>query len=286
MEAQEETPASTSISRRKRKRKRPVRKRRRRISRVTVPSFFTLMNLLCGFGAITSVFEGRIEFACWLIVFASFFDMLDGMMARLTNSVSMFGVELDSLSDIVSFGVAPSFLMYVSGLNELGLPGLFLSALPTLCGAVRLARFNLNVELEGDKPPFFTGLPIPAQAAAIVALILNLEELSWIYQDDGTAFSLLIPYVIILAGLMVSTIPFDVAPKPTTAYIRKHPLKFLAALVGVGLIIIFQKTGLLIASLMYLGAGLANAGIQVFRALQRKPEAPADSTVSSSNKLT
>jgi CDP-diacylglycerol--serine O-phosphatidyltransferase len=87
------------------------RRSRRPIPRVAVPSFFTLMNLLCGFGALTMIYDQRFDMAGWLIVLAGFFDALDGMMARLTNSTSLFGVELDSLSDIVSFGVAPAFVV-------------------------------------------------------------------------------------------------------------------------------------------------------------------------------
>ena len=101
----------------------PVRSRQhqrpgRRMSYVAIPSFFTLMNLLCGFGAITQIYEESFDTAAWLILLGAFFDALDGMMARLTNSTSLFGVELDSLSDIVSFGVAPAFLVYVFGLKE------------------------------------------------------------------------------------------------------------------------------------------------------------------------
>ena len=91
---------------------RPRRLRRlvtRRIPPAAVPSFFTLMNLFSGFVAITQTAQGQYEQACWLIVLAGFFDLLDGMMARLTNSQSLFGVELDSLADVVSFGLAPSF---------------------------------------------------------------------------------------------------------------------------------------------------------------------------------
>ena len=105
--------------------------------RAAVPSFLTLMNLLCGFLAITQVHAGDFIQACWLIVIAGFFDMIDGMMARLTNGTSSFGLELDSLSDIVSFGVAPGFLVYVFSLSDYGNTGLIISSLPAVCGAGR-----------------------------------------------------------------------------------------------------------------------------------------------------
>ncbi|MEL7363878.1 MAG: CDP-alcohol phosphatidyltransferase family protein, partial [Bacteroidota bacterium] len=88
---------------------------------MAVPSFFTLMNLLSGFFSVVMSSDGRFATAAWLIVLAAFFDLLDGMMARLANAQSTFGLELDSLSDVVSFGLAPSFLLYQFGLGEVAL---------------------------------------------------------------------------------------------------------------------------------------------------------------------
>ncbi len=241
------------------------------IPRVAVPSFFTLMNLLCGFGAIIQIFEGKYDMASWLILMAAFFDALDGMMARLTNSSSLFGVELDSLSDVVSFGVAPGVLVYVFGLSEFGLLGLIVSALPALCGAVRLARFNVDVELEGEKPQYFRGLPIPAQAAALVTMILNFEDATWFNEYSISSLSLLIPLVAVLAGLMVSTIPFDALPKPSATYIRKHPYKSLALLVSFLLTIFLQQIGLLISIAAYLAMGIINGALRLYRAVMSVP---------------
>ena len=240
----------------------------RRRSYVAIPSFFTLMNLLCGFGAITQIYEESFETAAWLILLGAFFDALDGMMARLTNSTSLFGVELDSLSDIVSFGVAPAFLVYVFGLNEYDLLGVFVAALPALCGAVRLARFNVTVEKEGDKPEFFCGLPIPVQAAAIVTLILNLEQYDW-FEQHVSSNSLLIPVVAILAGLMVSNIPFDALPRPNIAYVRKHPYKMSALLLGLVLTVSFQHIGLLISITTYIIYGVFQGIIGTIREVMR-----------------
>lgn len=244
---------------------------KKQIPRVAVPSFFTLMNLLCGFGAITQIFEGKYDMAGWLILLAAFFDALDGMLARLTNSSSIFGVELDSLSDIVSFGVAPGILVYVFGLNEFGLLGLIVSALPALCGAVRLARFNVDVELQGEKPEFFRGLPIPAQAAAIVTLILNFDDAAWFNEYSISSLSLLIPVVAFLAGLMVSTVPFDALPKPSAKYIRNHPYKSAACLIGLLLTIFLQQIGLLISIMAYVIVGLINGANNVYKAVMSVP---------------
>ena len=147
----------------------------RRIPRAAVPSFFTLMNLFCGFLSLIQVYDGNLENAAWLIILAGFFDGLDGMMARLTNGTSLFGVELDSLSDVVSFGVAPSFLIWAAGLSEMGTTGVIIASLPALAGAIRLARFNIS--FEGTKGDYFSGLPIPVSAAVIVAIILNEDLL-------------------------------------------------------------------------------------------------------------
>src|SRR5690606_16254490 len=124
--------------------------RRRRIPRAAFPSTFTLLNLLSGFYAIIMTAQGDFDKAAWLVVAAGLFDAMDGMMARLVDGVSDFGIELDSLSDIVSFGVAPSFLLYEFGLNRLGLLGGVLAALPAICGAVRLARYNVSFSEKKD----------------------------------------------------------------------------------------------------------------------------------------
>ncbi|NNE47114.1 MAG: CDP-diacylglycerol--serine O-phosphatidyltransferase [Rhodothermales bacterium] len=243
---------------------------RRQIPRAAVPSFFTLMNLFSGFMALTQILEGRFEQACWLIVLAGFFDVLDGMMARLTDGESLFGIELDSLSDIVSFGVAPAYLVYAFGLNEFGMLGLAVSSLPAICGAVRLARFN--VQFEGIKKDYFVGLPIPVQAACIVALILNVGSADWFSELSPSNLSLLMPIVVVLSGLMISNIKFDAMPKPTPDFIRSNRAKAAAYLVGLVLIIVLQQIGLLISLIAYLAHAVGRAVRNVFRAVMVEPE--------------
>ena len=233
--------------------------------RVAFPSFFTLMNLLCGFLALTQVHEGAFTIACWLIVLAGFFDLLDGMMARLTDAVSPFGVELDSLSDIVSFGVAPAYLVYVFGLSEFGPLGMIVASLPALCGAVRLARYNLS--FDGEKKDYFEGLPIPVQAMAIVALILNFDDATWFSRYSMNNLSMLIPIVFLLSGLMVSTIQFDAIPKPTVSYIRRRPKKVAAYGLAVLAIMVLQQVGLLVVLAVYLLHGLGMAVYRLIDAL-------------------
>ena len=239
---------------------------RRQIPRAAVPSFFTLMNLFSGFLSIIQAFEGRFDYACWLIVLAAFFDVLDGMMARLTNTSSLFGIELDSLSDVVSFGVAPSVLVYAFGLNQFGALGLISSSLPAICGAVRLARFNVGYT--GEKEDFFVGMPIPGMAIIIVALILNFNHAEWFSRYSPSNLSILIPIVILLSFLMISTIKFDAIPKPTTSYIKAHPRKFLAYGTGLLLVILLQQIGLLFVLTVYLVYNIGRAVRTVLLALK------------------
>ena len=137
-----------------------------KITRAVVPSLFTTLNIFCGFLSILSVAQGHFQTAAWFIILAAIFDSLDGVMARITRSSSQFGVELDSLADVVSFGAAPSFMVYQAHLYTLGNWGIIIAALPVVFGAIRLARFN--VQLVGFNKDYFNGLPIPMHASESV----------------------------------------------------------------------------------------------------------------------
>jgi len=170
------------------------------------PGTFTMGNVVCGFIAILSAFEGHVTTACWFIVLAGFLDALDGKVARLSGSTSRFGVELDSLADFLSFGVAPAVLVYTIKLNALGKWGWIISIVYMMAAAYRLARFNLLAESE-EKRNFF-GLPVPAAAFALVAYIIFCYHL-W----EGLRFDeLLVSMIILLAFLMVSQVEFDTIP--------------------------------------------------------------------------
>jgi CDP-diacylglycerol--serine O-phosphatidyltransferase len=245
-------------------------KRRPNISPVAVPSFFTLMNLFSGFLAITQIAEGNFREACWLIVLAAFFDALDGFVARLTGGDSPFGVELDSLCDVVSFGTAPAFLIYAYGLSEYGFVGVVVAALPALCGAVRLARFNVMATPE--KKGYFSGLPIPMPAMTIVALLLVVDDPQTFIRYSPNELSLLFPIVILLSALMVTTIRFDAQPQPKRDYIRAHPRKFTLYLLGVALVIVLQDVGLLIVLATYITLNLGAALSRTVRTVRAEDE--------------
>lgn len=232
--------------------------------KIAVPSFFTLMNLFSGFLAIISVSEGEFVRAAWLIALAGLFDVFDGLMARLANATSDFGIELDSISDMVSFGVAPGFLIYTWSLHELGFVGIIVSALPPLCGAVRLARFNVNARLQPSKDHFI-GLPIPAQAIILGAFFLtfrnSLEYFSFLENGVNSA---LIPIIVVISFLMVSTLPFDKIPRFDRETIRKKKGKFVLFLIYLVLILLFKEYGLMLVFTIFVLKGITMGAIQFY----------------------
>lgn len=165
-----------------------------------LPSLFTAGNLFCGMFAMIFAFNGEYHQAAMFIVLAHLLDGVDGAVARLTHTTSQFGVEFDSLADVVSFGVAPAVLVYVFALQQLGIWGGFGAALFAVCGALRLARFNVQT-LTAEKS-YFTGLPIPAAAAMIAATIFMYFMLG--LENTGSKPVVFIVIACVLAGLMVS----------------------------------------------------------------------------------
>lgn len=233
--------------------------------RIAVPSFFTLMNLFSGFLAIISIADGKLEWGAWLIAVAGLFDVLDGLMARLADATSDFGIELDSLSDMVSFGVAPGFLIYTFSLHELGILGLIISAIPPLCGAVRLARFNVNARIS-PKDEHFIGLPIPAQAIILGSFFLTFrKDLDLFSYFDHGINSVLVPVVIVISFLMVSTIKFDKIPRFDRNSIYRNRGKFILLLVYLLLIIFLKEYGLIAVFTIFILKGLITGAIHYFR---------------------
>lgn len=146
-------------------------KRRRTI--FLLPSLLTTGNLFCGFFAILLAARGRFEEASLAIFVAMVMDLLDGRVARLMKATSQFGVEFDSLADVVSFCAAPAFLVYAFALHELGRPAWFGAFLFVICGALRLARFNVQAGTTDRR--FFVGLSTPAAAGIVASTVLLLD---------------------------------------------------------------------------------------------------------------
>lgn len=225
------------------------------IPRSVVPSFFTLMNLFSGFVSIVVVSQENYKMGAMLILLAALFDVFDGFMARLANATSEFGMELDSLSDVVSFGVAPAFLAYHLALSDLQFPGILISALPALCGAVRLARYNIDHRVE--ELPHFKGLPIPAQAVIIASLtMIFLGNVHWFDSLRQGMTSILLPLIVTLSFLMVSTIPFDKIPRFEKEAMRRQRGKVLLFSTYLVLIIAFREYGLIAAFTIFILKGV------------------------------
>ena len=181
--------------------------RPRRKGLYMLPNAITLAALFSGFYAIVMAINGRFELACIAVFCAAVLDSLDGRVARMTNSQSAFGEQMDSLCDMVSFGAAPALIVYIWALKDLGKAG-WIPAFVYISGAaLRLARFNVNIGVVDKR--FFQGLPSPAAAALVIGLI-------WVVDDSGfkgvsqipalayTAFA-----VTLFAGLsMVTNAPF------------------------------------------------------------------------------
>jgi CDP-diacylglycerol--serine O-phosphatidyltransferase len=169
-----------------------------------IPNLFTTGNLFCGVFAVLSVFNANYLAAAVAILVAMVFDVLDGKSARLTNSTSHFGLEYDSLSDVVSFGVAPGLLIYSWALGGLGTFGLAVMFAYVAMGAVRLARFNSTVAPSDGK--YFTGLAIPAAAGVVASLVIFDHQVLHM----GVEFRPIVVLVmtLVLSFLMVSTIKY------------------------------------------------------------------------------
>jgi len=183
------------------KKRRPHIKMRKGV--YILPNLFTTGNLFCGFWAIISVFQEKFFYSAVAILLASVFDILDGKVARLSGATSKFGVQYDSLADLVSFGIAPALLAFSWALRPYGKFGWLAAFLFVVCGALRLARFN--VQSSSGEVKYFKGLPIPAAASMLaltILLYLRLIETGWIKDI------ILLIMIWVLAFLMVSNIRY------------------------------------------------------------------------------
>jgi CDP-diacylglycerol--serine O-phosphatidyltransferase len=180
---------------------------------VVMPSAFTLGNLFFGFWAIVSAFNGNFRWAGWFIVFAGILDMLDGRVARLSGTGTRFGAELDSLVDVISFGVAPALLMYFLDFSNAGRFAWILCYIYVVAVALRLARFNV---LSAGKPStgWFTGMPSPS-AGMTLAVYYPFSQTNW-YRASLSYLDLqhegLVVLMLLLAVLMVSNVKYPKFP--------------------------------------------------------------------------
>jgi len=172
-----------------------------------LPSAVTLGNLLCGYLAVINVIEENLTHAAWWVIIAAVFDLLDGKIARLTRSASLFGVEFDSIADVVSFGIAPAVLFHTYLLVDAGNIGYFLTFIYLAAGAIRLARFNTTAST--GKKHHFSGMPIPSGAGILCSFILFSENV-W----GGLAtFDVALALILVTSAAMLSNIKYMAMPK-------------------------------------------------------------------------
>jgi CDP-diacylglycerol--serine O-phosphatidyltransferase len=223
---------------------------RPRLTPSVIPNLFTAINMFCGFLSILSASEGNFNYAAWLIFIAAVFDALDGLVARLTNSSSELGVELDSLSDIVSFGAAPSFLLYKTFFYSMNTWGIIISAIPLIAGGFRLARFN--IQLVGFSKSFFLGLPIPSSALTIASFVLAFYNGG--YPKPISDF--ITPMILVLSFLMVSNIRYETLPKISLKSIKEKPFHFIFLIIAILLVVFMYKRGLFLVFVFMIVIGI------------------------------
>lgn len=236
----------------------PSRQQRLARAKFALPSFVTLLSIACGFGSIViSVDNAPVgnpsdyRLAAILLVLAGVFDALDGFVARATNTQSDFGVQLDSIADVMNFGCAPGLLLYCYGFAQMSADHPTLVRMGGLacfvfvaCGALRLARFNVMVGR--TDPRYFVGMPITAGAACVAAVVV-----AWPEPAAGMAQAFLVMLLMVAVGaLMVSTIRFPSSKQP------KSKAMFVALGVCVLLLVLLQTRFFALFFVLYISAAL------------------------------
>lgn len=215
-----------------------------------LPNGLTLCGMFFGFFSVLASFNANYESAAWAIIIAGIFDGLDGWVARLTNTTSRFGIELDSLSDLIAFGVAPAVLIYSWSLVPFGRIGWAAAFLYVVCGALRLARFN--VQRESTESKSFTGMPIPGAAGIVATTVLFYHEIWGEWPEKNVLFLLL---ALVLAILMVSTFRYH-AVKEIDFRKRKPFWILVVFVIVVALIIVHPPVVLFVFGMTYMLWGI------------------------------
>src|SRR5574340_320414 len=215
-----------------------------------LPNGLTLCGMFFGFYSILSSIKGNYVHAAWAIMIANVFDGLDGWVARLTHSTTRFGIELDSLSDLVAFGVAPAVMVYqwsIGPFKRIGIAAAFFFA---ACGALRLARYN--VQMGSTESKAFTGRPIPGAASVLASLVIFYYEF-WDVVPAKNIYILLL--TLCLALLMVSTLKFHGLKE--IDFSKRKPFWILVAFVlFIAIMIIHPAIALFVFAMIYLAEGL------------------------------
>lgn len=246
-----------------------------RVSPGIVPGFFTMANMFCGFLASILAAQGAMETAmadsvtvaaqakfvqaAWLIIAAAVLDALDGKLARLTESSSEFGVQYDSMADVISFGLAPSLLAYLVFFHNWGTIGIIASFMPLVFGSIRLARFN--VKLDGFDKAYFEGIPIPAAATVIATFVVFNFELYEYLRWSKVFFTL----ILIVSLLMISNIRYEKMPNFTLKEGRHNRRMIYLTIVAVSLVVLFPQEAFFPLSIAYIGSGIGRHLLGILR---------------------
>ncbi len=239
---------------------------RRRRGVQLIPNILTTGNLFSGLASVVLVFHGRYEVAAMAILMAMVFDVLDGTSARLTDSASAFGVEYDSLSDLISFGLAPGFLMYAWALESPGMLGAAVMFAYVACGALRLARFNVSAGSHGENR-FFTGLPIPAAAGLLATFCIFDTRLA--HLSDVVLPSVVIALSLMLSFLMVSTVKYRSA-KQLNFHGQHHFMYLVWAVLTLVSVIAYPQLMVFVVCLGYACSGVLEQGWRVMKAQTKR----------------
>ncbi len=229
-----------------------------------LPNIITLSSMFAGFYSIIASFNSDYERAAWAILVASVFDVLDGWVARMTHTATRFGIEIDSLADVISFGVAPGVLVYSWSLQSFGKIGWLAAFFLVSCAALRLARFNIQMGSEEKK--HFTGLPTPASAIVIATTVLAYDEVIDLLRNLGfarLADLIILDYWVlvltfVLAGLMVSNLTYHSVKEANLK--ERRPFGLLVAIAALLAVVAYHPALVLfLLSLAYVLLGLGEA---------------------------
>ena len=219
-------------------------------TRVILPNILTLIGVCIGLSSIKFAFDGKFELSIIAVIIAGIIDGLDGRIARLIKGTSKVGKELDSLTDVISFGVAPAFIMYFWALSEIGRLGWLISLIYVVCVALRLARFNVSSEAESSwRDNFFEGIPSPAGGILVLMpLVLSFSEFKYLNEN----YKLVVPiFFIIISILLISKIPTYslkkiAVPRSTSIFL------LFSIILYFGLILVYTFNTIIISGIIYL----------------------------------
>lgn len=232
-----------------------------------LPNTLTLCGMFMGFYSILASIKGLYVDASWAIIIAMVFDGLDGWVARLTHSTTRFGIELDSLSDLVAFGVAPAVMLFKWDLASYGRIGWSAAFLFMACGALRLARYN--VQMGSAESKSFTGMPIPGAATIVATMVIFYYEI-WQTVPAKNIYILLLTFI--LAVLMVSTLRFHGAKE--IDFSKRKPFWILVAIVvAFALVIMHPPIALFIFAMIYLFGGIIENIFLFYRRMKQRNKA-------------